>query len=164
MKKLWILVVFSLFFSCSNDNVDGVKNLRNASYSSDEAGFVVSNMEEAIVEKRSNSVDQDQKIIKTANLRFETKDVSVTHDNIINLVKINNGFVQNDNSGKNYNQEYIRMTIRVPSEKFEDVLLGVSEGVGYFDQKDITQKDVTEEFVDINARLNAKRKLENRYL
>jgi len=164
MKKLWILLVFSMLFSCGTDSVNGDQNLKMASYSYDEAGIDVSSLEETIVTKSTGTVVQDQKIIKTANLRFETKDVTVTHQNIITLVKIHNGFVQNDNSGKNYNKEYIRMTIRVPSEKFEDILFGISEGVGYFDQKDISQKDVTEEFVDVKARLNAKRKLENRYL
>ena len=164
MKKLWILLVFSMLFSCGTDSVNGDQNLKRASYSYDEAGIDVSSLEETIVTKSTGTVVQDQKIIKTANLRFETKDVTVTHQNIISLVKTHNGFVQNDNSGKNYNKEYIRMTIRVPSEKFEDILFGISEGVGYFDQKDISQKDVTEEFVDVKARLNAKRKLENRYL
>jgi len=164
MKKLWILLVFGMLFSCNTNSLDGNENLNMASYEYDDAGIELSNLQEEIVEKRSNSVVQDQKIIKTANLRFETKDVTATHQNIISLVKKYNGLVQNDNSGKSYNKEYIRMTVRVPSEKFEDVLLGVSEGVGYFDQKEITQKDVTEEFVDIHARLSAKRKLENRYL
>ena len=164
MKKLWILLVIGILFSCNTDSVNGDQNLKMASYEYDEAGSDVSNSEETNGNKRTSTVVQDQKIIKTANLRFETKDVAATHENIISLVKLHNGLVQNDNSGKNYNKEYIRMTIRVPSEKFEDVLLGISEGVGYFDQKEITQKDVTEEFVDINARLNAKRKLENRYL
>jgi hypothetical protein len=164
MKKLWILLVFSILFSCGTDSVNRDQKLKMASYGYDEAEVDVSSLEETIVTKSTGTVVQDQKIIKTANLRFETKDVTVTHQNIISLVKIHNGFVQNDNSGKNYNKEYIRMTIRVPSEKFEDILFGISEGVGYFDQKDISQKDVTEEFVDVKARLNAKRKLENRYL
>ena len=164
MKKLWILLVFSILFSCGTDSVNRDQKLKMASYGYDEAEVDVSSLEETIVTKSTGTVVQDQKIIKTANLRFETKDVTVTHQNIITLVKIHNGFVQNDNSGKNYNKEYIRMTIRVPSEKFEDILFGISEGVGYFDQKDISQKDVTEEFVDVKARLNAKRKLENRYL
>jgi hypothetical protein len=36
--------------------------------------------------------------------------------------------------------------------------------VAYFDNKEISSQDVTEEYIDIDARLKAKKKLENRYL
>jgi len=52
----------------------------------------------------------------------------------------------------------------VPTENFQAFVDGISEGVEYFEQKDISRKDVTEEFVDLEARLKAKRELENRYL
>ncbi len=54
--------------------------------------------------------------------------------------------------------------VRVPSQNFQPFIDGVSEGVSYFDRKDISRQDVTEEFVDLEARLKAKRELENRYL
>ena len=56
------------------------------------------------------------------------------------------------------------MVIRVPSENFQSFINGVSEGVSYFDQNEITRQDVSEEFVDLEARLKAKRELEKRYL
>ena len=40
----------------------------------------------------------------------------------------------------------------------------ISTGVDYFDNKEISSQDVTEEYIDIDARLKAKKKLENRYL
>ena len=56
------------------------------------------------------------------------------------------------------------MTVRVPTENFQAFINAVSEGVEYFDQRDISRQDVTEEFIDLEARLKAKRELENRYL
>jgi hypothetical protein len=56
------------------------------------------------------------------------------------------------------------MVIRVPSENFQSFINGISEGVSYFDQNEITRQDVSEEFVDLEARLKAKRELEKRYL
>jgi len=155
--------VFGLMFSCNTDNLNGDQNLKMASYNYEDAGMELS-LNEEIVRKGGQSIVQDQKIIKTANLSFETGDLQATHQRILQLTKDNQGFIQNDNSGKNYGKEYVNLTIRVPSDTFEAMLEGISEGVGYFDQKQITQKDVTEEFVDINARLKAKRKLESRYL
>lgn len=170
MKKIGILLFLGMLLACNDNSLNSNQNSKMASFNYDEAGIEVSEMEEVVSDRSLDSnnspadVNQEQKIIKTATLRFETKDLEATHQKILKLTNQHQGFVQNDNSGKNYSKEFINMTIRVPSEKFEEVLLGISEGVGYFDQKQVTQKDVTEEFVDINARLNAKRKLENRYL
>lgn len=111
----------------------------------------------------SNEV-QEQKIIKTAQLSFETNDVATTHQHITQLAAQYKGLVQSDNSGKSYNRVFKNLVIRIPSENFQKFIDGISEGVAYFDQKDISRQDVSEEFVDLEARLKAKRELENRYL
>ena len=43
-------------------------------------------------------------------------------------------------------------------------MTAISKGVSYFDNKEITSQDVTTEFIDIEARLKAKKVLENRYI
>lgn len=108
--------------------------------------------------------EQGQKIIKTARLAFETKDVEATHKKILQLASQYKGLVQSDNSGKDYNRIYKNLIVRVPTENFQQFIDGISEGVAYFDQKDISRQDVSEEFVDLEARLKAKRTLEERYL
>lgn len=105
-----------------------------------------------------------QQIIKNASLRYETQDLEKTKQQVAATIKANNGYIQNDDSGKDYNQLYQRMTVRVPTQNFEQTLDGISQGVSYFDERTISQKDVTEEFIDLSARLKAKRALENRYL
>jgi hypothetical protein len=105
-----------------------------------------------------------QKIIKTGNLRFETQELEKTHKKILAAVQKANGYIQRDNTGKEYNSQYHSLIIRVPSESFDNVILAISDGVAYFEEKTILQRDVTEEFVDLNARLKAKRTLEKRYL
>lgn len=107
---------------------------------------------------------QEQKIIKSAQLRFEASNPEETHKNILQLTREFKGFVQSDNAGKNYNQLYRNMMVRVPTENFQPFLDAISEGVPYFDQKDISRQDVSEEFVDLEARLKAKKELETRYL
>src|SRR5690606_25064015 len=107
---------------------------------------------------------EEQKIIKTARLAFETKDVEETHKKILQLASQFKGLVQNDNSGKDYNRIYKNITVRIPTENFQQFIDGISEGVAYFDHRDISRQDVSEEFVDLEARLKAKRTLEERYL
>ncbi len=106
----------------------------------------------------------EQKIIKTARLVYETKDIEATHKKILQLASKYKGLVQSNNSGKSYNRIYKDLIVRVPTENFQEFIDGISEGVDYFDQRTITRQDVSEEFVDLEARLKAKRTLEERYL
>ena len=103
---------------------------------------------------QENQTPREQKIIKTANLRFEAPKPEETHRRILDLAQGFDAYVQSDNAGKRYNQIYRNMIIRVPTENFQAFVDGISEGVEYFEQKDISRKDVTEEFVDLEARLN----------
>ncbi|GHC44216.1 DUF4349 domain-containing protein [Ulvibacter litoralis] len=157
--KFSIIFLFGFALACSNGS-------SNKAYSPDvmeDAGYVMS--EEIQVADISEDVEvQEQKIIKTARLVFETKDVNATHANVLQLASQYKGFIQSDNSGKGYNRISRNMMVRVPTERFMDFINGVSEGVSYFDQKDISRQDVSEEFVDLEARLKAKRELEKRYL
>lgn len=109
-------------------------------------------------------VVEEAKIIKTANLRFPVNNIDKTHASIKSLVSKHNGIIQEDRSGKGYNELYRDMVIRIPSQHFQTVIDSISAGVDYFDQNNISQQDVSEEFVDLQARLKAKRQLENRYL
>jgi hypothetical protein len=106
----------------------------------------------------------EQKIIKTGNLRFQTDDLEKTYEQIKNAVKKGKAFIQNDSQGKEYASIYRRITVRIPSENFDPFIKDISSGVDYFENKEISSQDVTEQYIDIDARLKAKKKLENRYL
>lgn len=106
----------------------------------------------------------EQKIIKQGDLRFETNDLQATYTQIQNAVKSHNAIIQNDTEGKNYESVFRKLIIRVPSKNFDLFLKDISKGVAYFDNKEISSQDVTAEYIDIDARLKAKKVLENRYL
>lgn len=106
----------------------------------------------------------EQKIIRTGNLRFQTDNLETTYEQIKSAVKKGKAFIQNDSQGKEYASVYRRITVRIPSENFDSFIKDISTGVDYFDNKEINSQDVTEEYIDIDARLKAKKKLENRYL
>jgi hypothetical protein len=108
--------------------------------------------------------DIPQKIIKKALIRFETNDLESTFAQIQKAIIANKGTVQNDSEGKDYDNIYRNLTVRVPSQNFDTFLKSISEGVSYFERKEISSDDVTEEYIDLNSRLNTKRKLEARYI
>ncbi len=124
---------------------------------------------DSAVEKSTYSQNQtdekiETKIIREANLRFETDDLTAAYNAIRDNVKKFNGFIQNDAQGKDYNSFYRNINIRVPSSDFDAFINEISKGVAYFDQKQISANDITEEYIDIDARIKTKKHLENRYL
>lgn len=108
--------------------------------------------------------ESQQKLIKEAYLRFESPDLEKTYNQIIQIVNQNKGYVQHDNETKSYNTVTRNLTVRIPSNAFQNTVDGISSNVGFFDTKRISSKDVTEEFIDLEARLKAKQTLEQRYL
>ncbi|MFP9097438.1 DUF4349 domain-containing protein [Flavobacterium sp. RHBU_24] len=106
---------------------------------------------------------QAQQIIKNADLRFETKSLDTTAATITAALKKYNGLLQNDSQSKEYNELSRTMTLRLPSGNFEGFVAAISKGVSYFEKRDITAEDVTEEYIDVEARMKAKKVLEERY-
>jgi len=106
----------------------------------------------------------EQKIIKQANLRFETDNLENTFNQIKKAIKTNNGNILNDTEGKNYDNVNRVLVIKVPSQNFDRFIDEVSKGVSYFDEKQISAEDVTAQFIDLTSRLKKKKKLEERYL
>ncbi|MDQ5928458.1 MAG: hypothetical protein QG594_232 [Bacteroidota bacterium] len=111
-----------------------------------------------------NSINIPQKIIKNAFLRFESNDLEETFTQIQTAVKANKGTVLNDSEGKDQNSIYRNIHLRVPSENFDTFITSISKGVSYFERKDISSENVTEQYIDLTTRLKTKRKLEERYL
>ncbi|WP_316634826.1 DUF4349 domain-containing protein [uncultured Flavobacterium sp.] len=105
-----------------------------------------------------------QKIIKEAFLKFETNDLEKTFDQIKTAIAANKGSVQNDSQEKDYGTISRRLTIRIPSQNFDPFLESISKGISYFDEKNISSQNVTEQYIDLYSRLNTKRKLEERYI
>jgi hypothetical protein len=56
------------------------------------------------------------------------------------------------------------VVLRVPSDRFDRVLGEIGEVAGEVESRTVTMTDVTEEYVDVTARLRAKRALEQRYI
>jgi hypothetical protein len=118
----------------------------------------------SVSQDKEDSNTIEHKIIKIGDIRFETNDLGETYNQMITAVKKHNAIVQNDTEGKDYGSVFRKIIVRVPSKNFDLFLSDISKGVAYFDNKEISSQDVTEEYIDIDARLKAKKVLESRYL
>jgi hypothetical protein len=103
------------------------------------------------------------KIIKTGNLRFETTNLEETAKQVTNAVKKYDALVQSDTQSNDGGLSGRYIVVRISPQYFESFVADISKGVKHFDRKDLTAEDVTEEYVDVEARIKAKQMLEARY-
>ncbi|MGP8319857.1 MAG: DUF4349 domain-containing protein [Methanosarcinaceae archaeon] len=97
-----------------------------------------------------------RKVITTADLSLEVDDASDILDEIINITQNAGGFVSrsslyNNNYGESTGKAgYV--TIRIPQSGFTSVMDKIGT-LGSVTSKSISGRDVTEEFIDLSARL-----------
>lgn len=109
------------------------------------------------------TVDIQRKIIKTGNISFESKNVKETKNSIHQQVKEFNGYISNDVANKYERKTQYHITVRIPAESFDDFLSQLEKGIDKVDSKNINSTDVTEEYIDVETRINTKKELENRF-
>lgn len=156
MRQFFFLFFAVLTFSSCEKHAE-------PAYSADEKMMTVN----APAPRESNGDDNaviPQKIIKEAFLKFETNDLENTYNQIKTAIAANKASIQNDSQEKDYGTVTRRLTVRIPSQNFDPFLESISKGVSYFDEKNISSQNVTEEYIDLTSRLNTKRKLEERYI
>lgn len=107
---------------------------------------------------------ENRKLIWTANLEFQVKNVNQSTEEINALSAKYEGFVSDMNLANNSNRISNTITVRVPNSKFQAFVSAIKGESIFMDQADISSQDVTEEFVDIHARLKAKREVRDRYI
>ncbi len=106
----------------------------------------------------------ERKLIREGSLRFETGDVAKTRGFLDSLVAIVGGYVANENIYNYGGTLEQSISVRIPEGRFDSFLAAVSSYAGRLENRNINTLDVTEEFIDVEARLKSKKELEVRYL
>jgi uncharacterized coiled-coil protein SlyX len=105
-----------------------------------------------------------RQIIYRATIVLDVKDFAEAERQVVALIKQSGGFVASFREERPYGaQRGGRWTIRVPVPKFEQFVEEAGK-LGVAQSRDITSEDVSEEFVDLTARLKNKQQLEARLL
>lgn len=106
----------------------------------------------------------ERKLIKEGSVGFETDNIASTRQHIIKSVEQHKGYISSDETYKSAKKINHTLVVRVPANRFDQLLADVTNGVDQLDSKSIQVKDVTEAFLDVQARLKTKKALEKRYL
>ncbi len=104
-----------------------------------------------------------RKVIKQGDITFETDNAKLTREMISKHLTEYKGYVASDNVYVQDDRVEHRITVKVPSNKFEALVDKIAESARKLDSKNINAQDVTEEFIDNESRIKTKKELENRY-
>lgn len=106
----------------------------------------------------------ERQLIKEGSLNFETSDITETRRHIESLVQKYKAYISQEDERTTASRIYQDITVRIPKAHFDLFLSELSGDIKKFDNKSVTVQDVTEEFVDITARLAVKKETEQGYL
>lgn len=103
------------------------------------------------------------KIIRDASMRMQVETYKTARTAINEAIAKHEAYVTvEDESKSGYSWEN-NMVIRVSSEKFDALLEDLTQLAIYTDHKRINAKDVTAEYIDIESRLENRKKVEKRF-
>lgn len=100
---------------------------------------------------------QERKIIKTGSLSFEVKNLSETEELISAWIEDFGGYVSNTWTNRNN----MNITVKVPSTKFEEAMSSTGN-FGELISRSISTEDVSENYYDLETRLETRRVLQEK--
>ncbi|HOU98094.1 MAG TPA: DUF4349 domain-containing protein [Bacteroidales bacterium] len=168
MKTYLLAIIFLLFISCGSNAYKSSDN-----YNSEKSISTVATSEAAINEEETTKKSDEQpnepititerKLIKEGSISFETDSVDKTKKYIEDKVKFFEGYIAKEYSYDYTEQKQYMLEVRIPSQKFDDFVNSLNTVISSLDNKDIQVKDVTEEYVDVEARIKSKKDVMQRY-
>lgn len=112
----------------------------------------------------NNSEESTKKIIKTGSLEIVIKEIDEAVGKITDIVDQKQGFVSSSNIyTKKDKTKYGTMIVRVPAQYFEETIKEIKNLATSIKEESATSRDVTEEFVDLQARLKNLKLKEEQY-
>ncbi len=139
--------------SSANDNSVRYTTEAKMGYASSPAAMPVPT--QALSQSDSGTSIIDTKIIKTASLTLEVKDIPGAVEALKSIAAQKGGYLSSTNVQKGYNDRLTgSVIIRIPQAEFENALIGV-KAIGTVKSISTQGQDVTEEYVDIQAQITS---------
>jgi len=166
MKKLILfLLLAGIAVSCDlnrfDDQIAGSETL-NQSITPEKRQTDVSAEKELLPAETTGEINK-KKIIKDGRIGLIVDDLGYAKVVIDSLVKHFNGYYAGESFNNNEYVAFYNLTIRIPSDSFNEFILEIEKGWGEVIYKHVSARDVTEEFIDIETRLRNKKNYLEQY-
>ena len=101
----------------------------------------------------SDVTTPDRMIVRTGNMAIVVEDVAVAIDRISKLAEASHGYVVSSNSWREGERLRGTISIRVPTGDFGNIMRAISQLAVEVTSQTTSSQDVTEEYVDLTAKL-----------
>lgn len=115
------------------------------------------------MEQLKNEEVVKKKIIKDGRIGLKVSDLESTKTRVDSLIKRYDAYYSNENLNNSDRESSYNLTIRIPSSSFESFIHAIEIGNGEILYKEVDARDVTDEFIDLETRLQNKRAYLKRY-
>lgn len=155
---IMIFICF-LLVGCQVERPD--QNAAMGKYSVDEAESISYDDEYEIEPPRSSEppappefdLGKGSKVIKNGDMDFEVVKLEVAKTRTDSILATANGYYEREQYNSHGNRNSYSLQLRMPAARFDTIVKLLEKGVGELRSKNLTAKDVTEEYVDLNIRL-----------
>ncbi len=110
----------------------------------------------------------ERKIIRNGKLTLETDKPTEGQSQLTSIAEGFGGFVvtseYKQNDSRTASSEIVTVTIRIPAAQFDEVITKIRAIGGRVMNENVTGQDVTEEFIDLEARIKTQKALEQQFL
>ncbi len=104
-----------------------------------------------------------KKIIKDGRIGIEVHNLENAKSEADTLVKKYGGYYANERFNNSNHESSYNLKIRVPYKNFEILIIAIETGNGEVKFKEIDARDVTDQFIDLETRLQTKNNYLKRY-
>lgn len=117
---------------------------------------------------QQSAVPTDRKIIRNAEIALESDSPEESQNQITAIAQSKGGFLvesqQSSSDARSTTRDVIQLTLRVPADKFSEALDEIRKTAKRVVIETVKGQDVTEQFIDIEAQLKAKKALELQFM
>lgn len=170
MKSLTLITIFMIviLFSAGCN----LSEKRNGMYRDSDLAGIEPTQKTGEDRIRTASLNSEQQfssiesrmIIQSGTVKIETDDFETSEKKLTETAKKYSGFITNSSSESGASgKKSGTVTVRIPSGIFQAFLSEISQ-LGKILSQDISAKDVTEEYIDLEARQRTQKELESRLL
>ncbi len=163
--SLYFWILFIPFFASCQQSPESHSESVSADYATTESAKMSTLVNQQDGTEGGTSTEpivQGLHVIKTGNMTIQVKDLDRAKEDVLQKVKSHKGFTSAADYTDYSYQKTQTITIRVISSNFENLMKDLGS-IGYIESQSQNSQDVSEEFVDIEARLKTKKEVENRY-
>lgn len=151
MKNFRFLLLLLPFFACHSQSEQDLLSQNRIEFDEFE-------------QQPARDLGTDKKVIKTAEIKFQVKDLNSSTNKIKQIVENYSGSISSMSQVNNNYEVSNNITARIPSKKLDSFITEIEKESIFTNYQKVSSQDVTEEFLDINTRLNTKKEVRDRYI